>query len=188
MPKGKPKAKINKSEWIRQQPAALTARELVDKAKKEGIELSLAMVYTVRSGTKNKGSEVVKGKPGRKPKAAAAAAPEEKVNKSAWIRQQPIGLAAKDVVEKAKNEGITLTIQQVYTARSTGKTNGTPVAAKAANKPGPKPKNGTAAAAAPKASPAKSAARAEFARYALILGTEQSQEVLDRIVSAGLAV
>lgn len=44
-----------------------------------------------------------------------------KVNKTAWIRSQPASMAAKEVVEKAKTEGITLSVAQVYTARSTGK-------------------------------------------------------------------
>lgn len=39
---------INKSEWIRKQPK-LSAKELVEKAKKEGFTLSLAQVYTARS-------------------------------------------------------------------------------------------------------------------------------------------
>jgi hypothetical protein len=41
-----------------------------------------------------------------------------KVNKSEWIRSQPATLSAKDVVSKAKAEGINLTPAQVYTTRS----------------------------------------------------------------------
>lgn len=44
-----------------------------------------------------------------------------KVNKTAWIRSQPAKAKAKDIVAKAKAEGITLSISQVYTARSTGR-------------------------------------------------------------------
>jgi len=44
-----------------------------------------------------------------------------KVNKSAWIRALPRTMPAKDVVEKAKGEGITLSIAQVYTTRSAAK-------------------------------------------------------------------
>jgi len=41
-----------------------------------------------------------------------------KVNKAEWIRSQPVTLSAKDVVSKAKGEGIALTTAQVYTTRS----------------------------------------------------------------------
>jgi hypothetical protein len=54
-----------------------------------------------------------------------------KVNESAWIREQPADLTAREVVEKAAKAGIKLTDTQVYTARSTAK--------KAKGKPGPKP-------------------------------------------------
>ena len=43
------------------------------------------------------------------------------LNKSAWIRSQSPTMAAKDVVAKAKAEGIKLSIAQVYTARSSAK-------------------------------------------------------------------
>src|SRR4051794_34389166 len=49
-----------------------------------------------------------------------------RVNKSAWIRSQAPALSAKEVVEKAKGEGITLSLAQVYTARSTAKRQGEP--------------------------------------------------------------
>jgi hypothetical protein len=54
-----------------------------------------------------------------------------KINKSAWIREQPRSLSAREVVEKASKAGIKLTDAQVYTARSSAK--------KAKGKPGPKP-------------------------------------------------
>lgn len=45
----------------------------------------------------------------------------KKLNKSAWIRKQPKSLFAKDIVAKAKAEGITLSVAQVYTARNQAK-------------------------------------------------------------------
>lgn len=60
----------------------------------------------------------------------------KKVNKSAWIRSQPIDTPAKEVVAKAKKEGIKLTDAQVYTARSALKKSG----GASKGKPGPKPK------------------------------------------------
>ena|SRR5215467_63835 len=84
MPKGKPKAKINKSQWIREQSANLTAPQVVELAAKDGIKLTSAQVYTARHEARKKAGEgsapkaaaaapvKVKGKPGPKPKAAVA--------------------------------------------------------------------------------------------------------------------
>ena len=47
-----------------------------------------------------------------------------RVNKSAWIRSQPSSMPAKDVVQKAKGQGIKLSIAQVYTTRSAAKRKG----------------------------------------------------------------
>ena len=63
------------------------------------------------------------------------------INKSAWIREQPESISAKDVVTKAASAGIKLTIAQVYTARSVAKKSSAPKA-----KPGPKPKASAATA------------------------------------------
>ena len=57
---------------------------------------------------------------------SSASAPP-KVNKAKWIRNQPASMLAKDVVAKAKGEGITLSLAQVYTTRT--------AARKAAKKP-----------------------------------------------------
>lgn len=53
--------------------------------------------------------------------APAMANKKKTVNKSAWVRSQPLSLSAKEVLDKAKKEGIQMTVAQVYTARSTGK-------------------------------------------------------------------
>jgi len=80
------------------------------------------------------------------PKAQKAVKAGGKVNKSAWIRSQPATLSAAEVVTKAKGEGITLSVGQVYTARSTG-------GVKAAKEP--------KAAAAPKAAKEPKAPKAK---------------------------
>lgn len=76
-----------------------------------------------------------KAAPKKKSKAAGKAPAGKAVNKSAWIRSQPATTPAKDVVAKAKAEGITLSIAQVYTARSTAKKKGP--TAKGGRKRGP---------------------------------------------------
>jgi hypothetical protein len=86
MPKGKPNTtatgKVNKSAWIRSQPASTPAKELVVQAKKEGIKLSLAQVYTARSTAKNASGPaqlVAPRQPGRPKKAIAPAGSDSHV-------------------------------------------------------------------------------------------------------------
>lgn len=43
--------------------------------------------------------------------------PMSHVNKSAWIRQQPFNLTAKELIDKAQREGFTLSVQQIYSVR-----------------------------------------------------------------------
>ena len=65
--------------------------------------------------------KAAKKKTSKKRPATRSAAGSRKVNKTAWVRDQPRDMPAKDVVKKAKAEGITLSIGQVYTARSSAK-------------------------------------------------------------------
>jgi hypothetical protein len=67
MPKGKKQisknsdsVRVNKSAWIRNQSATLSAKQVLEKASAEGIQLSLAQIYTARSSAKT-----TSGKPGR---------------------------------------------------------------------------------------------------------------------------
>jgi hypothetical protein len=100
-----------------------------------------------------------------------------KVNKSAWIRSQPGTLSAAEVVSKAKQAGIKLSVAQVYTTRSEAKRKGpraVTAAAPAAAGPGrPKTKLETAAG---------KDLRHEFVSIAVRIGTDEAQRLLDRIV------
>lgn len=51
----------------------------------------------------------------------SAPAKSTKINKSAWIRDQPKSLSAKEVVEKAAAKGIKVSVAMVYTVRSSAK-------------------------------------------------------------------
>lgn len=72
-PSTKSAPRLNKSEWIRNQPPSAPAKDIVAKAKSEGIKLSLAQVYTARSAAKKKAGRI--GKPGRPKGSGAGAAP-----------------------------------------------------------------------------------------------------------------
>src|SRR5690349_8119622 len=66
-------------------------------------------------------------------------------NKTKFVMGLPRDLSAKQVVEKAKQQGITITEAHVYKIRSTAKSK---PAGKAPGKPGRPPKSGTSAGAA----------------------------------------
>jgi hypothetical protein len=50
-----PAQKINKSAFVREQPADLPAKEVVEAGKAAGIELSEGFVYNIRSAAKKAG-------------------------------------------------------------------------------------------------------------------------------------
>jgi hypothetical protein len=98
-----------------------------------------------------------------------------KVNKSAWIRGQPGTLSAADVVSKAKDAGIKLTVAQVYTTRSEAKRKGLRPSAAAKRGPG-RPKGRIETNGGSKD------LRHEFVSIAVRIGTDEAQRLLDRIV------
>lgn len=65
------KRKVNKTQFVLERPD-ISAKEVVDAAKKQGIALSDKYVYNIRAKAKSKGG-APKGKPGRKPRAANGA-------------------------------------------------------------------------------------------------------------------
>jgi hypothetical protein len=115
--------------------------------------------------------------PKTKKKSASKTGP--RLNKSEWIRSQPPAAPAKDIVSKAKAEGIKLSLAQVYTARSAAKKKAGRI-----GKPG-RPK-GSGANASVKAIGLKSRVtddvRHEFVKIAMRIGTDEAQRLLDRII------
>jgi hypothetical protein len=75
------------------------------------------------------------------------------LNKSQWVRAQPLTIGAKELVERAAGEGIKLSLQQVYTARSSAKQT--------------------------KREEEADDPKQEFCRLAVRLGTDESQRILD---------
>ena len=110
-------------------------------------------------------------------KKKSAKSGSSRVNKSAWIRSQPGSLSAKEVVDKAKAEGIQLSLAQVYTARSTAKKQGaSPNGGRAPGRRGPGRPKGSGASAV------SGDVRRQFVQLAVRLGTDDAQRLLDRIV------
>jgi hypothetical protein len=116
-----------------------------------------------------------------KTKKKSASKPGPRLNKSEWIRSQPPTAPAKDVVAKAKAEGIKLSLAQVYTARSAAKKKAGRI-----GKPGRPKGSGASASASIKAIGLKPRAsddvRHEFVKIAMRIGTDEAQRLLDRII------
>lgn len=116
-------------------------------------------------------------------KKSAAAKSGPRLNKSEWIRSQPPTAPAKDIVAKAKAEGIKLSLAQVYTARSAAKKKAGRI-----GKPGRPKGSGASASANVKAIGLRGGGRAsddvrhEFVKIAMRIGTDEAQRLLDRII------
>jgi hypothetical protein len=176
MPKKKSAAaaakKVNKSAYVRSLPSGMAAKDIVAKAKSEGISLSISQVYTIRTNAKKQGK--APGKGGRRGRAAGA---PRAGTKSAFVRGLPRSLSAKEVVEQAKARGMTLSVAQVYNIRSTASlkqkaTRGRPAAA--------------AAPAAATRAPAVSTGDAEVRLRRLIaeIGLQRAKAVLAEVQAA----
>jgi hypothetical protein len=128
---------VSKSAFIRAQPATLSAAEVVAKAKAEGLSIHIDHVYKVRGpmGRRAKGgqkttsaetsaapmtsppSKTATAKP-TKPTAASTNPPKSKAD---FVRAHAT-LSPKEVVAKAKAEGVKFDVAYVYRVRAMDKT------------------------------------------------------------------
>jgi len=97
----------------------------------------------------------------------------KRINKSAWIRSQPSALNAAEVVAKAKKEGITLSIAQVYTARSTAKAKAG-IVSRGVGRPR-------------KEASELTDLQRQFAALAVRIGTEDAMRILDGLAHGAVA-
>jgi hypothetical protein len=109
------KKTANKSDFIRQQPSALSGPEVVAKGKAAGIEFSSQLVYNVRGGSKAMKGTVKKTTTPAKSAAPSKAAPAQ--SKADFVRAHA-NLSPKDIVAKAKAEGLKLDVTYVYGVRA----------------------------------------------------------------------
>jgi hypothetical protein len=110
----------NKSEFIRSQPAGLSAADLVAKAKAEGLTIEPGLVYNVRGRAK---SARKAKKSAKRVSPAKKAASKRPLSKADFVRQHA-SLSPKEIVAKAKAGGIELDVGYVYNVRSIGKAAG----------------------------------------------------------------
>jgi hypothetical protein len=125
----------SKSDFIRSQPAAVSAADVVAKGKAAGIRFSTQLVYNVRAGSRGK---QVAAKKTSTPKPVSVAKAKSKVSKADFVRARS-HLSPKEIVEDAKTDGLKLGVAYVYNVRGYDKTKGKKKSTKAAAAPTARP-------------------------------------------------
>jgi type III secretion system FlhB-like substrate exporter len=165
----------NKTKFVLGLSRDLSAKQVVEEAKKNGIVITEAHVYKIRSTAKNKAPKVSsKAAPsGRGAAKASAASAGGSQSKRDFVLSFGPDTKASDILRKAKEQGIGLSKAYLYTIRSAGG---------ASQKRGPK-------AAAPKgrvASVVRGATNlasheAQFVEAAIHVGLAKAGDLLDRL-------
>jgi len=104
---------VNKSAFIRSQPATLSAAEVVAKAKAAGVTVRPGLVYEVRRTAK-----ATKGVTKKTPTATKKAASDStaKMSKADFVRARR-HLSPNEIVEDARAAGLKFAVQYVYNVR-----------------------------------------------------------------------
>jgi hypothetical protein len=117
----------NKTKFVLGLPRDMSAKQVVAEGKKQGIVLSEAHVYKIRSTAKTKGVSAPSGKRGRaakapaaKASAASAAAKGGEVSKRDFVLSFGPEVKASEILRQAKEAGIGLSKAYLYTIRSSG--------------------------------------------------------------------
>ncbi|MGA3121683.1 MAG: hypothetical protein ABSF69_13035 [Polyangiaceae bacterium] len=115
---------VNKSDFIRAQAAAMSAAEIVDKAKAQGIDLRPGLVYEVRRTAKAVKAVAPKKRatPAKKTSTAAIATTKPAIGSKAAFVRSHANLSPSEIVGRAKAAGIRLEVGYVYNIRSADKT------------------------------------------------------------------
>jgi hypothetical protein len=114
--------KQSKSDFVRAQPATLSAAQVLAKAKAAGLKITPQLVYKVRGRSKAKDTK--KKAPAVKTTAISAkptASTKPPKSKAAFVRGLPSSTPAQDVVKHAKALGLSLSINYVYNIRGAAK-------------------------------------------------------------------
>jgi hypothetical protein len=106
----------NKTKFVLGLPRDLSAKQVVDEAKKHGITITEAHVYKIRSTAKAKGP---KGSAKASAKGAAKAS-SGSLSKRDFVLSFGPDTKASEILRKAKEAGIGLSKAYLYTIRSSG--------------------------------------------------------------------
>jgi len=167
----KKKTGPNKSDFVRSQPAELSASDVVAKAKEAGLTITPGLVYAVRAYQKSKGAKTKKTTTTAAASAKAPKAEGSKPSASDFIRSLPSSVTATAVAKQGAAEGYSFKTGLVYKVRRAMKKH-QPKAAKAAHA-AHEPKAAAPHAHASHASHASH--RNEFRRLMIQIGLDQAE-------------
>jgi hypothetical protein len=174
----------NKTKFVLGLARDLSAKEVVEEAKKNGITITEAHVYKIRSTAKAKGKGPGKGeRAGTRGRAAAAKASRAGSggagqSKRDFVLSFGAETPASEILRKAKDAGIGLSKAYLYTIRSSGgasqrRGGGRPSAASAAE----------AKSAMRRVRGGASSLETQFIDAAIDMGLSKATELLDRLRS-----
>jgi hypothetical protein len=170
----------NKTNFVMSLPREMPAKQVVDRAKQQGMVISEAHVYKIRSTNKEKAP----GKPssprssGKATKAPTPRAPERSSGASEkrdFVLSFSPSTPASEILRKAKESGLGLSKAYLYTIRASAGTKPTGRAAKA--QPMPRAPQGRARANG------GGSLESQFVEAAIDLGLARAAELLDRVRS-----
>jgi hypothetical protein len=164
-----PAKKQSKSAFIRKQPATLSAAEVVAKAKAAGIKFTTQLVYNVRGGSKAK--KAVAKTTRANPVAVVTSKSPVTASKADFVRAHA-NLSPKEIVAKAKGEGVKFDVSYVYRVRGYDKTAGKK------KRDGAKPRTARAGAPVPRPITNRSSAEDLLRAVAAEVGLGRAIELL----------
>jgi len=172
---------VSKSAFVRGLSTSMPAKEVVAKAKSAGLKISDRYVHVIRSIAKRA------AKHGNGAATSVRRGGRPISSKRTFVLSLPASMAASEVIDRAKAQGMTLTTNYVYKIRSRG--------AAAGVRP---PTNGTAIVALPKLGrgrratvpAAKGNQEERFVALVLDVGLSRASALLDQLRDRvqGLAV
>lgn len=161
----------NKTNFVLGLPRDLSAKQVVDEAKKNGITITEAHVYKIRSTAKTKGKGPAKAS-GRGARAAKSSSSNGQ-SKREFVLSFGADTPASEILRKAKEAGIGLSKAYLYTIRSSG---------------GASQRRGARAVSEAKAAPRRvrggggsTSLETQFVEAALDLGFARATELLGRL-------
>jgi hypothetical protein len=160
----------NKTKFVLGLPREMSAKQVVDEAKKQGITITEAHVYKIRSTAKAKGPKA--SAKGAAPKGSSKASASGSLSKRDFVLSFGPDTKASEILRKAKEAGIGLSKAYLYTIRSAG---------------GASQKRGRRGAGAPVKSGAARARggfashEAAFIESAIDMGLSKAADLLDRL-------
>ena len=105
---------VSKSAFVRGLSTSLPAKEVVAKAKSAGLKISDRYVHVIRSIAKRQ------AKHGNGASNGVRRGGRPISSKRTFVLSLPASMAASEVIERAKGQGMTLTTNYVYKIRSRG--------------------------------------------------------------------